>query len=186
LNDWFRFDKPGTYTLHVRSRRVTNDAARPPGVVPVESNVISFEILRRDAEWEASQLETARRLIDATPGSAGTRSGCRILRFLATDEAAAEMIRRYGSAQGCDFDYMTGLFGAPNRAAVVRAMEEGLRAPDQVVTNGYLRTLTMLSLYLQHPEFRPAQTPQAKGRLISGGELAGRQALLEATMASYR
>ena len=43
----------------------------------------------------------ARRLIDATPGSAGTRSGCRILRFLATDEAAAEMIRRYGSAQGC-------------------------------------------------------------------------------------
>jgi hypothetical protein len=186
LNDWFRFDKPGTYTLRVRSRRVTDDAASPPALLPVESNVISFEVLQRDAAWEASQLETARRIIDAMPGSADTRSGCRMLRFLATDEAAMEMIRRYGSAQGCDFDYMAGLFGAPNRATVVRAMEAGLRAPDQPITNGYLRTLTMLSLYLQHPEFRPAQTPQTKGRLISGGELAGRQALIETAMSSYR
>jgi len=186
LNDWFRFDTPGTYTLRVRSRRVTDDATRPPGLVPVESNVISFEVLQRDAAWEVSQLETARRIIDAMPGSADTRSGCRMLRFLATDDAAMEMIRRYGSAEGCDFDFIAGLFGAPNRATVVHAMEAGLRAPDQPITNGYLRTLTILSLYLQHPEFRPAQTPQTKGRLISLGELAGRQALIETTMSSYR
>jgi hypothetical protein len=186
LNDWFRFDTPGTYTLRVRSRRVTDDAASPPALLPFESNVISFEILQRDTAWEASQLETARRIIDAMPGSTETRSGCRMLRFLGTDGAAMEIIRRYGSAQDCDFDYMAGLFNAPDRAAVVRAMEAGLRAPDQPITSGYLRTLTILSVYLQHPEFRPAQTPQTKGRLISGGELAGRQALIEAAMSSYR
>ena len=76
------------------------------------------------------------------------------------------------------------LFGALNRSTVVRAMEEGLRAPNQPITSGYLRTLTLLSLYLQHPEFRPAQTPQAKGRLIPLGELAGRQAVIQAAMSS--
>ncbi|HEX4566138.1 MAG TPA: hypothetical protein VH138_05875 [Vicinamibacterales bacterium] len=186
LNDWFRFDKPGTYTLRVRSRRVIDEALRPPAVLPVESNTISFTILPRDAAWEASELETARRIIEAMPGSADSRSGCRMLRFLGTDGAAMEIIRRYGSAQGCEFDFMAGLFGALNRSTVVRAMEEGLRAPDQPITSGYLRTLTLLSLYVQHPEFRPAQTSQTKGRLIQLGELAGRQALIEAAMSNYR
>lgn len=186
LNDWFRFDKPGTYTLRVRSQRVTDDGASPPALVPVESNVISFEILQRDAAWEASQLAAAGHIIDTMPGWTDVWSGCRMLRFLATDEAALEIIRRYGSAQACDFHYMVGLFGAPNRAAVVRAMEAGLRAPDQPVTRSYLRTLAILSLYVQHPEFRPAQTPETKGRLIPGGALAGRQALIESTVSTYR
>ena len=188
LNDWFRFDKPGTYTLRVRSRRVTDDATGPAAIVPVESNAISFEILPRDAAWEASQLEAARQIIDANPRSTDSRSGCRMLRFLGTDGAAMELLRRYGSVpdQGCEFDYMAGLFGAPNRAEVVRVMEMGLRAPDQPITSGYLRALTTLSVYLQHPEFRPAQTPDTKGRLIPGGEITRRADLIEAAMSAYR
>ena len=48
LNERFQFDKPGTYTLRVRSRRVTDETIGPAAVVPVESNTISFEILPRD------------------------------------------------------------------------------------------------------------------------------------------
>jgi hypothetical protein len=185
LNEWFRFDKPGTYTLAVKSRRVTDESVTPHTLVPVESNPVSFEILPRSPAWEASQLESALRLVDAKP--VGGRSGCRMMRFLGTDAAAMEMIRRYGAdtERGCDFDYMAGLFGAENRASVVRAMEEGLRAPDQPVTGSYLRTLSALSVYLQHPEFRPAQTRGTKGRLIARGELTARPDLVDAAMTAY-
>src|SRR5207247_2225277 len=67
----------------------------------------------------------------------------------------------------------------------VRAMESGLRAADQPVAGGYLRTLSTLSVYLQHPEFRPAQTRETKGRLVAGGELSKRSDLIEAVMSEY-
>jgi hypothetical protein len=187
LNEWFRFDEPGMYTLAVKSRRVTDEFVTPYAVVAVESNTVSFEILPRDATWDASQLETARRIIDANQPPLGARAGCRMIRFLGTDAAAMEMIRRYGADtdHGCDFDYMAGLFSAANRAAVVRAMEGGLRAADQPVTGSYLRTLSTLSVYLQHPEFRPAQTRATKGRLVAGGELSRRSDLIDAAMSMY-
>ena len=170
LNDWFRFDTPGTYTLAVKSRRVTDESVTPHAVIPVESNTVSFEILPRDADLGgggSSKPRAASSTRSRRPAAA--RAGCRMMRFLGTEAAAMEMIRRYGADtdQGCDFDYMAGLFGAANRAAVVRAMEGGLRAADQPVTASYLRTLSTLSVYLQHPEFRPAQTRETKGRLAS-------------------
>ena len=162
--------------------------SHPACVVPVESNTVSFEILPRDATWEASELETARRIVDAKQPPLGARAGCRMMRFLGTEAAAMEMIRRYGADtdQGCDFDYMAGLFSAANRAAVVRAMEDGLRAADQAVTGSYLRTLSTLSVYLRHPEFRPAQTRETKGRLVAGGEVNRRSDLIDAAMSAYR
>ena len=155
---------------------MTDESVIPHAVVPVESNRVSFEILPRDAAWEASELETARRIVDAKILPPGAIPGCRMMRFLGTDAAAMEMVRRSSAdtGQGCDFEYMAGLFSALNRAAVVQAMEDGLRAADQPVTASYLRTLSTLSVYLQHPELRPAQTREMKGRLVPGGELSRR------------
>jgi len=187
LNEWFRFDKPGRYALAVKSRRVTDESVAPPAVIPVESNTITFEILPRDASWEVSEFERARRLIDAKQPPLGARAGCRMMRFLGTEAAAMEMIRRYGADtdQGCEFEYMAGLFSAANRPAVVTAMEGGLRAADQPVTGSYLRTLSTLSVYLQHPEYRPAQTRETKGRLLAVGELSRRPDLIDAAMSVY-
>src|SRR5215831_6475309 len=36
VNESFRFDKPGTYILAVKSRRVTDESVTPHAVVPVE------------------------------------------------------------------------------------------------------------------------------------------------------
>jgi hypothetical protein len=187
LNDWFRFEKTGVYRLSVKSRRVTDETVTPHTVFPVESNTVSFEILARDPDWEASELEAARQAVDAKSALFGARPGCRKMRFLATETAAAEMIRRYGTdpEQGCDFDYIVGLFGVANRAAVVQWMEEGLRTPEHAVTASYLRTLSTLSVYLQHPELRPAQTRTTKGHLVPGGELSKRPELLDAALSAY-
>jgi hypothetical protein len=163
LNDWFRFDQPGTFRLSVRSRRVTDDAAMTHPIVPVESNTVAFEIVPRDAAWETTELEAARRILDADGSPIDRPKGCRMMRFLGTDAAVNEMIHRYGTNLdlGCDFDYMAGLFSAPNREHVVRQMENGLRVPDQPVTASYLRTLAKLSVYLDHPDVRPVQTREA-------------------------
>jgi hypothetical protein len=40
-------------------------------------------------------------------------------------------------------------------------------------------------VYLEHPEFRPAQTREAKGRLNAGGEMSRHLALVEAASAVY-
>lgn len=187
LNAWFRFDKPGPYTLAVRSHRVTDESVTPPAVVAVDSNTITFELLPREAVWEAAALATARRILDATPPRPDVGDGCRMLRFLGTDAAAVEMIRRYGDgAQGCDFDYMAGLFGTVNRAAAVAALEAGLRAVDQPVTGSYLRTLSALSAYLRYPELRPAQTSATKGRLPDHGPPSQLQNLIDAALSQYR
>ena len=188
LNDWFRFDEPGTYRMSVRSRRVTDEAlaGAAQSVVPVESNTISFEILPRDPEWEAAEVSAALQILDATATSVDRRKGCRMLRFLANDAAVDEMIRRYDDdgEWGCNFEYMAGLAGAPNRARAVRQMEAGLRVPDQPITQSYVRTLAMLSVYAQHPEVRPPQNRETKGRM-GPGELSRHPELVQAAEAMY-
>lgn len=189
LNDWFRFDTPGTYRLSIRSTRVTDELAAIPrtrAVVPVESNTISFEILPRDERWEADAFNEALRLLNAGTPDANRRMACRILRFLGTDAAVTEMIDRFADRQpGCEFDFIAGLFNGRNRARAVHQMEARLQAADFPVSHSYLRTLARLSVYVQHPELRPAQTRENKGRMIIGGESSARQDLVKAAEASY-
>jgi hypothetical protein len=186
LNELFRFDTPGTFTLSVRTSRVTDETNRSPGsqpIVPVESNAITFDILPRDPRWEEAEFERARQILSA-PRRMEWRTGCRILRFLGTNAAVDEMVRRYEDGE-CGFEFMAGLFGAPDRAHAVQQLEAGLRAPDQPVTRSYLRTLSALSVYLRQPEFRPPQRDEAKGRLNPGGELVRRPEILQGETDHY-
>jgi hypothetical protein len=186
LNDWFRFEEPGTYTLSARSQRVTDEAGTTPSIVPVESNTVSFEILPRDADWEAAEIGAALQLVDSTSPGADRKQGCRMLRFLATDAAVDEMIRRFDDGlPDCSFDFPAGLVGAPNHERVVRQLEAGLREPDRPIGQSYLRTLAILSVYEQHPEFRPPQTRAAKGRMEPPGELSRHPDLMQAAEAAY-
>jgi hypothetical protein len=186
LNEWFRFDTPGAFTLSVRTSRVTDEMDRKPGsqpILPVESNAVTFEILPRDPRWEEGELERARQIL-AGPRRVQWRTGCRILQYLGTNAAIDEMVRRYDEEE-CRFDFMAGLFGAPDRAHAVQQLEAGLRDPGQPVTRSYLRTLSALSVYLRQPEFRPPQTDEAKGRLNPGGELVRRPEILQAEADHY-
>jgi hypothetical protein len=188
LNEWFRFDKPGIYTLSVRSRRVTDDTKDPAttqSVVPVESNTVSFEILPRDPAWEASEVDVAVQTLNSPRSDVDRQKACRTLRFLGTDPAVDEMIRHYDEGQGCDFDYMAGLFGARDRERVVRQLEAGLRADDQAVSEYYLRNLALLSVYLQHPDLRPVQTRDTKGRPIPSSAADRLRDLVDAAKATY-
>ena len=184
LNDWFRLDEPGAYRLSTRSRRVIDDTQPSRTEITVESNEVTFEILPRDPAWEAQQLAAAVGVLDGKSGN--QRQACRTLRFLGTDAAVDEMVKRYDdNASGCGFEYMTGLFSASHRDYVVRRMEAGLGASDQPVTRNYLRTLAVLSAYKDHPELRPAQTRQTKGRMPPSRDLEPLSELTAAAEAKY-
>lgn len=188
LNEWFRFDGPGTYQISIRSSRVTDETRRKPGspaVVPVESNAMTIEILPADPEWQAATITDALSILDGPGTDSERRAGCRRLRFLANEAAVEHMIRRFADGQwGCDFEYMAGLFGAPNRAHAVQRLEERLVAPDQPVSAMYLRTLAVLSIYLRHPDLRPAQTRETVGRIVAG-ELSRRREMVDAAIEDY-
>ncbi|HTR34399.1 MAG TPA: hypothetical protein VMH80_00760 [Bryobacteraceae bacterium] len=61
LNDWFRFDQPGTYRLYLKSHRLSRESN--PGETgdrviqfAAVSNVLELEIVADDAAWTESKL----------------------------------------------------------------------------------------------------------------------------------
>src|ERR1043166_1010773 len=94
LNEWLRFEKPGKYRLYVISQRVsTGKPFRHATNKPVEpvSNIIEFEIVPADRDWEQGTLNSAKRFLDTAPkavysiGESERQSACRTLRFLGTE-----------------------------------------------------------------------------------------------------
>ena len=182
LNEWFRFDVLGTYSLSVRSGRVRESGARGP-VVPVDSNSVTFEILPRDETWEAAELARGIQLLNAPVTTDDYRLGCSIVRHLGTNAAVTEMVRRFRPEERCTF--RLALFAAPDRAHVVRELEGGLRRADGPVSHEYLQTLAALSVYLEHPELTPSQAVETKGRLAAPDDYVRLLELIDEAVARY-
>jgi hypothetical protein len=159
LNEWIRFDKPGKYRLYVVSGRITKGKPFHSGATAVSavSNVIEFEIVPANPEWERKTLSDVRAVLDSAEAKEDRRrEACRVLRFLGTEGAIKESIRRYrGQDPTCDFQYDFGLLGAPRRAFAVAEMEAAINAPDQPITGGFLRTIAFLSYLSDHPNPLP-------------------------------
>lgn len=149
LNDHFRMDTPGKYRISVTSRRV--------GQV-VTSNTVELEILPADPAWERKELERGFLLMESPRSKPEYEQGCRIVRFLGTDAAAMEMARDFGRDYGrseCDRGSEVALISARDRAAVLEKLEAGLGEAWRPIPESYLRTLAIVSLYHQHPEWYP-------------------------------
>jgi hypothetical protein len=106
LNEWVRFRGPGVYRAYIVSHRVWPAAEGPngprrgsPTTLVLTSNVLTLEIEPAPAEWTLKQLAAAVRVLDGPATNRGdvlasrTHAG-RILRFLETPEAAAELVKR--------------------------------------------------------------------------------------------
>lgn len=189
LNDWLRFDKPGRYTLAVRSRRVKEEltgTAAPGPFGPVQSNVLSFEIIARDPEWEAKEFASAMQLLNSAGPGVDRRQGCRTLQFLATDAAVDALIAHFDDdAWACGFEAAAGVISANDRERAVRQLEAGLRMPDRPVSYRYLDTLALLTVLVQHPELRPRQTRETKGRFPQPLDREGLQQLVDSSRTTY-
>ncbi|HZS08699.1 MAG TPA: HEAT repeat domain-containing protein [Blastocatellia bacterium] len=155
LNEWFRFDRPGRYRLYITSPRVGRIKAGEQYKVDsltVTSNVIEFEVLPAEPEWLEKEFQRAVQILDDKSNQAVRRDACHILRYLGSEAAAGEMIRRLGDDDAeCGFDYYAGLVGSPQRNFVLNELEKQIASPTQPVSGGYLHLLSLLVLTSQHP-----------------------------------
>jgi len=160
LNEWFRFDQPGRFRLYVTAPRILKKGAMPSvNGADVTSSIVEFEILPRDDEWAEQELQSITRLLDSSDPKMDRIPVCRRLRFLNTEAASSEMIRRFGAPLDvCRYEYSTGLIGSAHRAFVVKEMERRLEASDQIVSNLYLFTLSHLAASLRQKEQLPSPT----------------------------
>jgi hypothetical protein len=187
LNEWFRFDKPGTYrlflTAHVTNNRFSLEGSEDAPLPSITSNPVEFQVLPADPTWAAQELRRTIGLLDAKGGTRDPLESCRALRFLGSQAAASEMIKRYSDDPICEFQYRVGLFNFPDREFAVRQMKARLSAPDQAVSEDYLETLARLSVYLLHPPTAPDHSP---GESLSlGGLPRETYSLVQAQQSQY-
>ena len=163
LNEWLRFERPGKYRVYVLSERITKGKPYHSGNAPVKpvSNIVEFEILPADPQWEQQTLAQAVKSIDSGVKDSGNpseppRAACRTLRFLDTEASIKELIRRFrGRDQTCDFEYDFGLLGTRRREFAVTQMEAALYDNDQPIIGYFLNALTFLAFVRDHPEPLP-------------------------------
>ena len=115
------------------------------------------------------------------------RQGCRMLRFLGTDLAVDEMIKRYGDSQwGCEFEFTAGLFSARDRERVVRLLggwASGGRPASQRGLSSNIGGPVGVRRSIR--SCGRLETRDTKGRLIPSTELDRLTDLVKAARATY-
>jgi len=166
LNEWVRFDRPGTYHVSAISQRV---ADRQPGgreskALQLASNELVLEIVPADPAWQKSEFDRARTIVaQHTPAfpppveDDARTAALKTLRYLGTPGAAREMARLFRSGDNnTKLECMFGLVGSPSRADGLKEMKQLLPTPDFPVDETFLSTMSLLSL---DPDASPQEQP---------------------------
>jgi len=161
LNEWVRFDQPGTYRLSVISHRVSDTRASDnPDCVLVEltSNAIDLQITSSDPAWQHSQLMEIREELKRGGRSSGDvrndpkQAALKALRYLGSEEAARELAQRLrGEDDHADWECMFGLIGSPHRDAGFKETNKLLEDPLFPVSDLCLTTMSILPLDAEEP-----------------------------------
>jgi hypothetical protein len=158
LNNCFRFDRPGKYTVQVKTSRVSGaDRPREPvQLIYLVSNEVSFEVVAMTAAEEEQEVRRLSSLLDATKNQKEAGRISEELSYLAGEASTREKARRYLASEGRSVSYYQniyyGLFIARDRALLKQLLEGGLRDPNTPVTHQLLHSLTRLRLLLEGKE----------------------------------
>jgi hypothetical protein len=133
LNEWQSLP-PGTYRLSITGHRVSAKNEKDPIALdgepfPLHSNVVEFQVVEADAEWQAAELATATTAMDSPLSSKDEKQhAVRVLRFLGSKGSTQELARRYGSAEtDINGERMFGLFGSPSEHWPLRRCKQKSR-----------------------------------------------------------
>ena len=187
LNEYVRFDRPGTYTIRAVTSRVfiRPEATTPPraSLFPSgkpfisTSEPISIQIVPADPKWQMEQVQAwrafwAKQKADFVrfdgKTALDTVRPANDLRFLNTRAAAQAMIDHLGqdaflrNPGAEDYSWRSGFIGFSERAWLVSAMKDARARPDYPVTQGFMDILATLET-LQNV------APGAKARLTGFG-----------------
>jgi hypothetical protein len=95
LNEWKSLP-PGSYRLAIIGNRLRLGQERDTTtwqntIIPLRSNTVEFEVAPADPDWQASQLNSARRILDSPDAKTEERKhAARMLRFLGSEASTRE------------------------------------------------------------------------------------------------
>ena len=154
LNDWYRFDRPGRYSVKVSTSRASapgkslGDGPR----LRLTTNEVGFEIVEMSEAEEAAEVRRLSALLDAAKDWRGEANLADELSYLAGEPSTREKVRRYlagGRSGNYTQSVELGLFVARDRALAVRLLEAAIRDPSVPATHGLLHVATGLRLMLE-------------------------------------
>ena len=162
LNEWESLP-PGSYRLSIIGYRISVGSEKDVhswdgNPIPLRSNTIEFRVIAADPEWQSAQLAEAVGVLDS-PASTDDekRHAARVLRFLGSEEATRELVRRYWSwDQNLDWEFEAGLFGSPYSATAINAMRALVKRRPNQARWEFVDTLVTLELQ-GDPHYRPPQ-----------------------------
>jgi len=155
LNEWVRFNQPGRYRLIVASGRASRVGAvigDPP--LTVSSNELWLDIIPATPEWQQQILEKARAALREHKTESAQAEAVKILRYLGTPAAAAEMARHLNDEHSA-YEYMLGLASTPARESALTALHQLLSDPDFPITGLFLETMSLVALPAETIANRP-------------------------------
>jgi hypothetical protein len=158
LNDWFRFDRPGKYTVQVKTSRVSRPEhpRDPVALIYLMTNEVSFEVVAMTTAEEEQEVQRLLALLNVTRNQKEYTRISEELSYLAGEASTREKARRYISSEGRSGNYYQniyfGLFIARDRALVRQLLEGALRDPNTLVTHQLLHTLIRLRLLQEGKE----------------------------------
>ncbi len=171
VNSVVRFERPGRYSVSVRTRRVTqrkdlND--RTPRTVTLTSNEVSFDVQPMSDAEEAKEVERLSAGLDLLRDVQSEEKLTLELSFLTGDISSREKVRRFLNAEGRSGNYFQnislGLYSARNRALVFQLLEAAMRDPSRPVTYALLGAVAELKLLRQNAGL--PQKPAANGAML--------------------
>ncbi len=153
LNEW-RSLPPGEYRLSVLSKRISvgnegNPKKWDNASVPVQSNWISFRVVKAEPAWQSTVLSTVIRNLDSPKSTAEEKeNGARELRFLNSEDAVRELVRRFwkSSPESLRWDFEAGLWGNPFRRTAIQEMKAILRESRDGTRDWFIDVLVNLEL----------------------------------------
>jgi hypothetical protein len=136
LADWFRFEKPGHYSLSVASLQVSRMKSADEGggeeQITLESNAVEFDILPHDPAWESQELWSILQALDTGSDAAIRSDTRRRLVLLDTPAAVQTLVQMYRSTpetEGDSYTLCTALRESSHAKLIVPALEAALTDP---------------------------------------------------------
>lgn len=158
LNEWARFDEPGTYTVSIVSHRVTltehGQFNRRPAQISLRSNPLQLHIVAAAAEWQRTTLKSALHVLGLPHETDGQtpperRAAIEDLRYLASAEAIPVLATNLRDDRpDLEQDAVRSLIGLPRfkRDAALAAMNHLIDDPVFPVSADFLNALPFLEL----------------------------------------
>lgn len=172
LNGFVRFDKPGKYSVRLKTKRVsTGDFVKKTwSQLSLTTNAAAFEIREMSDADEQEEVKRLSASLDAKRGSLEENKITEELAYLCGDASTREKVKLFLTLQRGSENIQFGLFIARNRALVIKLLEDALLLPraGKEISFKLLDTLAKLQVL---EEFANSGTPAN----IDAEELARRK-----------